>query len=61
VRACGRASVTNKRDRGVSDLRVRQTDRPGPVVERERGRAPEWPDPKRTVEIRSSLIKHMGN
>jgi hypothetical protein len=53
--------VTNKRDRGVSDLRVRQTDRPGPVVERERGRAPEWPDPKRTVEIRSSLIKHMGN
>jgi hypothetical protein len=37
--------------------RVSGTDRPDPAVEHGRGRAPERPDPKPTVEIRSSQIK----
>jgi hypothetical protein len=37
--------------------RVSGTERPDPAAEHERRRAPERPDPKWTVEIRSSLIK----
>jgi hypothetical protein len=35
----------------------RQIDWSDPAAERERWRAPEWLDPKRTTEIRSILIK----
>jgi hypothetical protein len=43
-------------DRGVSDLRVRWTDRSGPAAERERGHGSEQPNMNRTVEIGLGLI-----
>jgi hypothetical protein len=53
--------VADRRDRGVSDLRVRRTNRSGPAAERERGRdrgrGSERPDLNRTVEIGLGLIE----
>jgi hypothetical protein len=50
-------SATNKQDRGVYDLRVRQTNGLGLAVERERGRGSERPDLNRTVENMLGIIE----
>jgi hypothetical protein len=53
----GASAGVDKLARGVSDLGARLIDRSGPAAEGERGRAPERPDPNRTVRIRSGLIE----
>jgi hypothetical protein len=50
-------STTDRRDRVVNDLRVRQTDGSGPAVERELGRGSERPDLNRMIEIGLSLVE----
>jgi hypothetical protein len=53
--ASGRA-LTSGLGRSVTEV-GRRTDWSDPDVEREWGRTPERPDPKRTTDIRSILIK----
>jgi hypothetical protein len=55
--ARGQVSEADRRDRGVSDLRVRQTDRPALAAEHERGLGSERQDLNRTVEIGLGLIE----
>jgi hypothetical protein len=53
----GRASAADRRDRGVSDLRVRWADQPGPAAEHERGHGSERPDLNQMVDIMLGLIE----
>jgi hypothetical protein len=55
ARADGRARLIG--GTGKTATWASGADRPGPTAKHERGHAPERPDPKRMVEIRSSLIK----
>jgi hypothetical protein len=50
-------STADRWDRGVNDLRVRQTDGSSLAVESELGRGSERPDLNRMIEIGLSLIE----